>query len=413
MVPGFLDDGRKGVLDWLNQGPVVRLTYCSAGDPREGAPHPYMAACWLRARGYDVHLLCAATSAPVDSVLHTPLADIPVQFCRSGPSFQLDLLRNLLRARRRSSDDTVFYVHGHNATPAAWLALQGVSKQRVIYHTQDYLEPGRHCHWEFFEGRLARRAGWVISNEPNRARFLASHYGLREMPTVVRTALPRDWPRPAREERLRKSILSRIGLANDSSFRLIMHEGGYAKVRCGQQLIEALARLPKGFILVFTGMERRDPRMAELEGLVRNHNLQQRVVVLERMSFEDLLRHTAACDLGILLYPNDGVGNYYQCPGRLTHYIGCGLPMVASNFPGLELLNLQHRLGTVCDPDSPEEIAEAIVQIGGQSPPQLALEARRLRALAEGALSYETQAGKIEEIARQAAASLKSLPSAK
>jgi hypothetical protein len=377
-----------------------RIYYCTSGCPGESAPHPFMAAYWLKTRGYEVRIICQGGrgSFAASSVLGTgPVTSLP----NSGVAFQASLTREILRQRARHGGNAVYYLHGHVVTQAAYFALLGVSRQRIIYHTQDFIEPGRYPHWEFFERRFARRAGWVISNEINRARALMSCYGLKQMPTVVPTALPKDWLLPDRDSTLRQAMLARVGREDDENCRLIMHEGGFAQVRCGRQLVEAFTRLPVNFILVFTGLKPASEEFITLQRLTSEHGLASRVVVLERLDFGDLLRHTASCDAGILLYPNDGIGNFYQCPGRLTHYLGCGLPVVASNFPGLELLTLKHDLGKVCDPQSSAAIAEAIRSVAGRTKGELARQAVRLRNLSRGELAYETYAGKIEEIVMQ------------
>ena len=375
------------------------ILYFSAGVPAQGAPHPFMAAHWLGARGYNVRVVCRhdANAEPIN----TPLETVPyLSFGGSTANYIRGALVEMLRARS-AGKQTIFYLHGHNTTPAAYLALLGVNRRRIIYHTQDYIEPGRYPLWEFFERRMTRRAGWVISNEPNRARFLSSHCGLRQMPIVVPTALPKDWPRPGRDQTLRSAILAHIGRQDSDKCRLVMHEGGYSPVRCGRQLVEAFRSLPEDYVLVFTGMAKGCAARGELDRSIADFGMEKRIVVLERLSFEGLMRHTACCDLGILLYPNDGIGNFYQCPGRLTHYLGCGLPIVASNFPGLELLALKHNLGAICDPESPAAIAEAIRAVGEKSKMELATDAERLKQLAKGELAYETHAWRIEEVVRK------------
>ena len=76
--------------------------------------------------------------------------------------------------------------------------------------------------------------------------------------------------------------------------------------------------------------------------------------------FKQLLEYAVNADIGILLYPNDRIGNFYQCPERLTEYAACRLPLVTSNFPVLENLVLKFGIGKTCNPCDASEIAQAV-----------------------------------------------------
>jgi len=382
--------------------PHSSVFYCTPGDPDAGAPHPFMAAYWLASKGFSVSVVCMGR--PQFRIAQSPLATVStIRIGQGTARFEVGLFRRLLGFRMQSRGKGVFYVHGHCCAIAAGLALAGVPRRRIIYHTQDFLEPGRHPHWEFFERRFARRAGAVICNEPNRARFMASHYGLKRFPTIVRTALPKAWPRSLPDTALRAQIVRAArGPAPLQDVRLIMHEGSYSPLRCGDTLLHALTRLPETHLLVLTGNEPASSKTQALKMRLSALGLERRVALLPRLPFDDLLRHTACCDAGMLLYINDGIGNFYQAPGRLTHYLGCGLPVVASNHPGLELLILKHQLGATCDPTSPEAVAAAIRGVTAATGGEAAARSLRLRELALGEFAYDTDAWQIEHIVRHA-----------
>jgi glycosyltransferase involved in cell wall biosynthesis len=197
-------------------------------------------------------------------------------------------------------------------------------------------------------------------------------------------------------------LLARAGWPVDADVRLLMHQGCFAGVRCGSALLRALATLPAHFLLVFTGMVEGTPALEELRTLAANLGVAGRIIVLDRLPFAELQRFTAACDAGILLYPNDGVGNYYQAPGRLTQYLACGLPVLASDFPGLELLILKHELGVVCNPACPTSIARGVSVLLEGSAEQRQCRATRLRTTVMTELCYDRFAGQIEQAVHRA-----------
>lgn len=376
------------------------IVFITAADPVQGAPHQAMAAIWLKSLGYRV--LCVCCGPASRKSIKTPLATLDVISIQRSENrwaallWQFKLLIVVMKARIKYIN-SLFYVHGSAVTPASLLALLLVPKHRIIYHTQDYLEPGRHDIWAFFEKRFTRRAGKVICNEPNRARFMASNYRLKVIPSAVRTALPGNWPVADYENNRREELLALFPAAA-TPVRLIMHQGPFAKVRCSAQLIEAMTLLPNNFRLIVTGVDTSNANYSTWHDVVKSFGIEERVTYLPHLSFEILLSYTAVCDLGLLLYPNDGVGNYFQAPGRLTEYMRCGLPVVTSNFPGLELLTLKYDIGVACDPENPTEIAMAIVRIGSRSDTEKIRERSRLKELSKAKFAYEIQAWQIEDI---------------
>lgn len=378
------------------------ILFVSAGQAEQGAPHQLMPAIWLAHRGYDVLCICHGTEGA--RILDTPISALRTDQVapRSGVAgklkWHLALLRRLIRMRLHSPSKSIFYIHGSVVAPAAWLALAFVPRRRVLYHTQDYLEPGRHRLWAFFERRMARRAGYVLCNEPNRARFMASNYRLGEVPMTVRTALPRDWPRPRFDREVRHELLRHVGREKEDNACLIIHQGSFSSARCTSELIEALSLLPANYCLVMTGIDPGSGGNKAGHANVERLGLANRVVYLGYLPYGMLLRYTAACDIGVLLYPDDGIGNFYQAPGRLTEYLGAGLPVITSDFPGLELLVIKHGLGAVANPASPHDIARAIAEIGDTWAPRFWQRRDRLRTTAQTELAFESHGWKLEQI---------------
>jgi glycosyltransferase involved in cell wall biosynthesis len=369
-----------------------------AGESRAtAAPHQLMPAIWLASRGVPIRCLIGGDGPK--GVANTPLGSLELEpVGRLGAMGQLRICLRVLRRRIAGKGGEVFYVHGSPVCPGAWLGLAGVRRSRVIYHTQDFLEPGRHSQWEFFERRVARRASRVICNEPNRARFMASHYGLGEMPAVVPTALPRAWPVPDRDAEVRRAILRHIKCEERPSATLLFHAGPFSPVRCTVELFRAVATLPPNVALVMTGNTPGSEEYERGRAAAADAGIADRVVFLPRLGFDDLLRHGAACDVGILLYPNDGLGNFFQAPGRLSEYLRCGLPVVASAFPGLELLVAAYDIGATCEPSSPSSISSAVAQLAARPEERWEAERRRLIALALGDLAFDAGAHVLEDI---------------
>lgn len=358
-----------------------------------GAPHQGMAALWLARSNFYIDYFAWGNELPPIWLKDYSTINYHV-FNKNGVLSACSFLIKLVRYILHTKPDYI-YVQGAQQTPFfLWLSFIKI-KSKLIYHTQDYLGPGQHLLYEACERFLAHQADWVISNEVNRARFMASNYRLTRMPDTIRTALPSWWLILNRDEDYRRELLNMAGIHEAQQPRLIVAGGGYAVDRMSPEVLIALSQLPRSYALVFTGMEPKSPRYRACMDQIANLGLQERVLVLGHLSYAELLRLYAASDLGILLYPNSCVGHFYQAPGRLTEYLRCGLPIVTSNFPGLELMALKYELGAVANPYQPNTIAEAIMRIVNVDDIVLAAARYRLMALAQTQFAYEYQASKV------------------
>lgn len=383
----------------------LEILFICCGDPWSGAPHQMMSGVWLKHRGYT--LRCVVEHDNGKQLFQTPIADLEIipavasgkhrhTIARQG-SLARSLLRYRCEASNRNTEKRLYYVVGSTMTPASLVALAGVPRSHIVYHTQDFLEPGRHPYWEFFERRFAKKAGLVVCNEVNRARFMASHYRLSTVPLVVRTALPKAWPAPKAADEARRQLRHLAGVEGGSAATFLMAGGPYSEVRQSAIMIRTLRLLPKDYYLVFPASGPGSPSHRTITQAAASEEVLPRIVFLGHLSHGDLLNYMAACDAGFLLYANDGIGNYYQCPGRLAEYLLVGLPMVMSDFPSFELLALKHRIGVTCDGYSPESVAAAVRGLLHSPVDMLAEMRRRIVHCGRNALAYDNDALLLEE----------------
>ncbi len=377
--------------------PATRLVYFTAIAPGDD-PNPFMPAIWLKRQGRSFTFICRGS----DREFQSPYGNIPLESIPEGGGSVGRVLWHLRGAwalfrQRWIKPKAVFYLQRSESSAAALLGLMFLPRRRLVYHTQDYLEPGRFPLWQYLERRLARRASFVISNEPNRARFMASYYGLPRLPLVVRTSLPSDWPMPAGADRWRAELERRIPPA-EGPVRFILHHGAMTPLRCSDQVLDALALLPGRMVLVCTGMAAGSEEYRQWAPRIEARALTGRVICLPRLSFAQLGALTEAADVGLLLYADDGIGNFYQAPGRLAQFMRGGVPVVISKFPGLELLALKYSIGRACDAADSQEVADAIAVLVDRSDQQKLVDAHRLRALAIGPLAFDVDAGRIDDV---------------
>jgi glycosyltransferase involved in cell wall biosynthesis len=75
---------------------------------------------------------------------------------------------------------------------------------------------------------------------------------------------------------------------------------------------------------------------------------------------EQVVYYCMSASLGVVIYQNTGLNNYYTAPNKLYEYMQAGLPVASSDFPALKEVVEGYDLGCTFDPEEPESIAEAI-----------------------------------------------------
>ena len=311
--------------------------------------------------------------------------------------FFINIARNILFNKKYD----VIYVQGAQLTPFVfWVPVIPFRKYKTVFHSQDFIEHNNRFYY-FFERLFCRNVDTVIWNEPNRARFVASDYELKQMPIIIRTALPSYFNFPEFSHNYRNLILKKAGVdiiqGNIMQYRIIFAGGAYRKTRMSPQLLDAFYSLPDNYILVFTGAIDNNNQVA-CDKHLKQIGKSDRIAFFPRLPFADLLNIMAASDIGILLYPNSCIGHYYQCPGRLGQYLRCGLRIVTVDYPNMELLVLKYQLGAVANPLDPQSIANAILSIGEITKEELSNQRSKMIELGKTTFAYENQGQKLFNI---------------
>ncbi len=232
----------------------------------------------------------------------------------------------------------------------------------------------------------ARRVDQVVTvNEPY-AEVMAQRWSIG-MPLVVMNCSYRFSPPSPRERRFHE----RLGL--DPAARVILYQGGFSPERGIEQLLEAIVGIDRA-VLVLMGY---GPLKAALQARVSGLELRSRAYVIDAVPPAELLGWVACADVVAIPIQPSTLNHRLTTPNKLLEALAAGVPVVASDLPGMAGIVRESGCGTVCDPTDPAAIAAAIRGILDLSAGEREACAGRALAAAHDRYNWETQMERLLE----------------
>lgn len=175
-------------------------------------------------------------------------------------------------------------------------------------------------------------------------------------PQVADAAAGRSAPEPI-------NVRERLGLA--ASTRIVLCLGNVAPGRGVEQLCRAIADVPQADLLIVgPGGEFRERLRAEAADLPAA----ERIHFLPAVAPDDIPSWTAAADVAAMAIQPTTLNHRLTTPTRLFDALGAGVPIVASDLPGMTAIVRSTGSGVVCDPGDPASIARALREVLDASP---------------------------------------------
>ena len=246
----------------------------------------------------------------------------------------------------------------------AWLAAR-LTGAPLVYDAHELFIPeadrpmnGRDRFWYRLEKCVVRRAALVIAANGDRARLMQEHYGLRDAPTVMRNIPPeRSGDGHGVEAGRKYPVLAR----RRTDERLILYQGNLSLGRGLERIIAALDHLPENYRFVIAGDGMDLPRLAAAGA---RFAAQGRFAALGRVENRLLTAMAGFADVGIIMYPYQGLNNVYCAPNKLFEYAQAGLPVAASDQPPLSSAIAACGIGeTFGAAAPPQQVAQVLMRV--------------------------------------------------
>jgi len=316
------------------------------------------------------------------------------RFRRAGASAWRTLaIALVVRSQTRASRDAVppadlYHGMAYMGIPVA-LDLARRHAARAVYDARDiYVDAGNLARlprpFRALVGRLergwARRADRVITVNRPYAEVMAQRWGV-ELPLVVLNCAYRFDPPEPRERRLHEAL----GLPPET--RVVLYQGGFSRDRGIEQLIEAIRDVDRA-VLVLLGY---GPLRAELERQAADPATAGRVRLLPAVPPTELLSWVAAADVVAMPIQPTTLNHRLTTPNKLFEAMAAGVPVVASDLPGMADIVRESCCGLLVDPTDPAAIAGVIRSIIDAPEAERAAWAGRALAAAHATYNWERQ----------------------
>lgn len=312
----------------------------------------------LAAAGHQVDILCRATNTP-PNVKYPPRVTVRRLSIDADNTWRAYLDFTFQTLRRADTTATVFIGHDmHGFLIARVLATR--FHRPLVYHCHDFAERGAGIALggrlvKAFEERFARTSDLVIVPDAERAQVVATALRLHHLPLVVANAPLQP---PTASVHLQES-LAKQGV---SFSRIVFRQG---RIGPGHAIEATVRSLPFwqdpswGFVVMGLAA---DDYVGYLRNLAEQWQVTDRFVILPPVAYDEVACYTTGASVGHALYDPFHVNNRFitTASNKTMEYMAAGLPVLASDRPGLRALVERYECGLTADESDPVSIAAAV-----------------------------------------------------
>ncbi len=146
-----------------------------------------------------------------------------------------------------------------------------------------------------------------------------------------------------------------LGL-DQNEFMLIIQGSGLNVQRGIEEAVLAMEKLPNAVLFLVGDGD----VLPALKKLVQDKQLQQKVRFVGRLPYAELMRYTAAADLGLALDKPLSLNYQLALPNKIFDYIQANTPILSSALIEIKQLLNAYDCGKVIDEVTPTQIANAV-----------------------------------------------------
>lgn len=147
------------------------------------------------------------------------------------------------------------------------------------------------------------------------------------------------------------ALLRELPIVNKPD-KFILYQGAVNEGRSFETLIPAMRAVPCQLIICGEGNF-----LEQTKQLVKENNLGTKVIFKGKITPDELRNITRQAYIGITLFDDRGLSNYYSLANRFFDYLHAGIPQVCVNYPVYKELNKEHPFAVLVDDISADNLA--------------------------------------------------------
>lgn len=137
--------------------------------------------------------------------------------------------------------------------------------------------------------------------------------------------------------------------------KYILYQGAVNEGRSFETIIPAMKDVQARLLIAGDGNF-----MQQAIALVKENKLEQKIIFLGKIEPEELSKYTLQAWIGITLFENKGLSNYYSLANRFFDYLHAGIPQLCVDYPVYSEINKIKPIAVLTNDLSPENIARQL-----------------------------------------------------
>lgn len=200
--------------------------------------------------------------------------------------------------------------------------------------------------WQALEGWIVPKLKYCITVNNSIAKWFEEKYHtsfqvIRNIPNSIIVEQPK----------------SREALHIHENKKMIVLQGAGINIQRGaEELVLAMQYLNDKVLYIIGAGD----VWQELERLVEEHKLQEKVILISKLPKQELMNYTMYAHLGISIDKNTNLNYKYSLPNKLFDYIHAEIPILASRLPEIETIIKEYNIGCFIENHEPKHIAQCI-----------------------------------------------------